>query len=261
MGIMIPFAEAGQATWPFLVVSLLLGLLLGSFANVVIYRVPRRLSIVSPRSFCPSCRTPVAAWDNIPILSFLLLAGRCRRCRAPIPLRYPLVEAISGVWYVAVALAVGPSPALLPLWAFVTASIALAFIDLDEMILPDAITVPGIALGIASGTFLLPLGFKGSLAGAAVGGGLLLAVVVLSRGGMGGGDVKYMAMAGSLLGWPRTLVALFAAVTLGSVVGVLLLATKKRGRKDPIPFGPFLVLGSLLAIVAGDAAIAWYLGR
>jgi leader peptidase (prepilin peptidase)/N-methyltransferase len=203
----------------------------------------------------------VAAFDNIPILSFLLLGGRCRTCRTPIPWRYPLVEAISGFWYAAVAWTVGPTPALIPLWAFVTASLALAFIDLDEMLLPDVITLPGIALGLLAGSFLLPLGPTGSFLGAAVGGGILWAVVVLSRGGMGGGDVKYMAMAGSLLGWPRTLVALFAAVTLGSVIGVFLLATKRKSRKDPIPFGPFLVLGSLLSLVAGDAAVTWYLSR
>jgi leader peptidase (prepilin peptidase)/N-methyltransferase len=262
MGRMSPSPDLLMIPWPFFIgVSVLLGLLLGSFTNVLIYRIPKGLSIVTPRSFCPSCSTPVAALDNIPVLSFLLLTGKCRHCKASISARYPLVEALSGLGYGAVAWAVGPSWGLLPLWGFVTASLALAFIDLDEMILPDAITLPGIVLGIAAGSFLLPLGFAGSLLGAAVGGGILWAVVILSRGGMGGGDVKYMAMAGSLLGWPKTLVALFAAVTLGSVVGVFLLATKRKTRKDPIPFGPFLVLGSLLSLVAGEAVIAWYLGR
>lgn len=232
------------------------GAALGSFANVVIYRLPREESVVWPGSRCPSCGTPIRPLDNIPVLSFLRLRGRCRACGGRIAWRYPLVEALMAALAVAIWIAF---PTLLArAWAlvFVFLMVVITFIDLDHQLILDRLTYPGIVVGLA---FAAAMG-RGlpALASAAGGAAVILAIVVASRGGMGGGDVKLAGVIGAFLGWPGVAVALFTGFTLGGLVGVVLLALRLRRRKDMIPFGPALAAGALISLFWGDALARWY---
>ena len=244
------------------VMAFILGTILGSFLNVVIYRLPRNLSIVRPGSRCPHCQTPIRPQDNIPLVSFLVLRGRCRVCRAPIGWRYPLVEAVSGGLLAGVWLRFAPGGAWIPLVAAALFSfmlVAVFFIDLDHQIVPNAITYPGIVAGLL---LAIPQGrLVPSVVVAAGAGALFLVIAVVSHGGMGGGDIKLAAMMGAFLSWPATAVALLLAFMIGATAGVLLIAVKRRSRKDPIPFGPSLAAGGVIAVFAGDAILRWYLGR
>ncbi len=238
-----------------------LGTVLGSFMNVVIYRLPRGQSLVRPGSRCPHCQTPIAPWDNIPLLSFAVLRSRCRVCRAAIGWRYPLVEAAAGLLLAGLWVRFAPAGAWVPLVAgtiFSLMLLAVFVIDLDHQIVPNAITYPGLAAGL-----LLAIPQERLVASllAAVGAGaFFLLVAVISRGGMGGGDIKLAAMMGAFLGWPAIAVALLLAFTIGAAAGVLLMATRKRSRKDPIPFGPSLAVGGMIALFAAEAVLRWYLG-
>src|SRR3989454_7858172 len=244
------------------VMAFILGTILGSFLNVVIYRLPRNLSIVRPGSRCPHCQTPIRPQDNIPVVSFLVLRGRCRVCHAPIGWRYPLVEAVSGGLLAGVWLRFAPAAAWIPLVAAALFSfmlIAVVFIDLDHQIVPNAVTYPGIVPGLL---LAIPQGrLVPSVVVAASAGALFLLIAVVSHGGMGGGDIKLAAMMGAFLSWPATAVALLLAFMIGATAGVLLIAVKRRSRKDPIPFGPSLAAGGVIAVFAGDAILRWYLGR
>ena len=235
-----------------------LGAALGSFLNVVIYRLPRGESLVRPRSHCPHCGAPIAARDNVPIVSYLILRGRCRNCGRPIAARYPLVELTSGILLVAVWLASITWLQFLSGGLLVLMLVAITFIDLEHQIVPDLITYPGIAAGLllaaAAGRVV------DAALTAAVAGTFFLLIILLSRGGMGGGDVKLAALLGAFLGWPNTGVAVFAAFVLGAAVGVFLLVTGRRSRKDPIPFGPALAAGGVIALFAGGPILRWYLG-
>ncbi len=239
----------------------ILGTVLGSFINVVIYRLPRGRSLVRPGSRCPHCQTPIQPRDNIPLLSFLVLRGRCRACRAPIGWRYPLVEAAAGLLLVALWVRFAPAGAWVPLAAgaiFGLMLLAVFVIDLDHQIVPNAITYPGLAAGLLLAT---PQGrLVPSLLAAAGTGAFFLLIAVLSRGGMGGGDIKLAAMMGAFLQWPAIAVALLLAFTIGAAAGVLLMTTKKRSRKDSIPFGPSLAAGGVLALFSAEAILRWYLG-
>ena len=244
------------------VMAFILGTILGSFLNVVIYRLPRNLSIVRPGSRCPHCQTPIRPQDNIPLVSFLVLRGRCRVCRAPIGWRYPLVEAVSGGLLAGVWLRFAPGGAWIPLVSaalFSLMLVAVFFIDLDHQIVPNAITYPGIVAGLL---LAIPQGrLVPSVVVAASAGALFLLIAVVSHGGMGGGDIKMAAMMGAFLSWPATAVALLLAFVMGATAGVLLIAVKRRSRKDPIPFGPSLAAGAVIALFAGDVILRWYLGR
>src|SRR5207245_2794531 len=204
------------------VMAFILGTILGSFLNVVIYRLPRNLSIVRPGSRCPHCQTPIRPQDNIPLVSFLVLRGRCRVCRAPIGWRYPLVEAVSGGLLAGVWLRFAPGGAWIPLVAAALFSfmlVAVFFIDLDHQIVPNAITYPGIVAGLL---LAIPQGrLVPSVVVAASAGALFLLIAVVSHGGMGGGDVKMAAMMGGFLSWPATAVALLLAFMIGATAGVL----------------------------------------
>jgi len=243
------------------VMAFVLGTILGSFLNVVIYRLPSGLSIVRPGSRCPHCHTPIRPRDNIPLLSVLILRGRCRTCRAPISWRYPLVEAASGGLLAAIWIRFAPSAAWVPLVAtalFSLMLVAVFFIDLDHQIVPNAITYPGLVAGLL---FAIPQGrLVPSLLVAAGAGAVFLMIALVSGGGMGGGDIKLAAMMGAFLGWPLTAVALLLAFLTGATVGVLLIALKRRSRKDPIPFGPSLAAGGVIAVFAGERLLRWYLG-
>lgn len=236
----------------------IVGAALGSFLNVVIYRLPRGESLVRPGSKCPRCQTPIRPGDNIPILSYLLLRGRCRACRAPISLRYPLVEATSALLLTALWLREGPAVQFAAASIFVLMLIAIFFIDLDHRIVPNAISYPGTLIGLL---LAIPQGrFLDALITAAAAGVFFLLIAILSRGGMGGGDIKLAAMMGAFLGWPSIVFALLVAFTTGAAVGLFLIASGRRSRKDAIPFGPSLAAGAIVAWFAAAPIITWYLG-
>lgn len=242
------------------VAALVFGLCVGSFLNVVIARLPEGRSIVSPGSACPRCERPIAWYDNVPVLSFLRLGARCRHCGGPISWRYPLVELSTGLLFALAALSLGARPELVPALVLVAALVAITGIDLDRQIIPDVMTLPGIAAGLAFSLLLGEPRWTDALIGIAVGGLLFFAIIVASGGGMGGGDMKLAAMLGAFLGWRPLLVAILAAVLSGGVLAIGLLALRRRGRKDAVPFGPFLALGGLVALFWGGRLIDWYLG-
>jgi len=250
----------------YVMIALLFGLIIGSFLNVCIYRIPREQSIVHPPSSCTACGAPIKPWDNIPLLSYLLLAGKCRKCGVKISLRYPVVELLNGVMYAAVVLHFGIGWYLPLLFALVSAMVVITFIDLDFQIIPDVITLPGMFIGLAAAHFLLPdpfarysvLGFSNSLIGLFAGGVSFYLIAILSKGGMGGGDVKMMAMVGAFMGWKGVFLTTLVGSLTGSLVGIALMIFKGKGRKTKIPFGPFLALGSLVTLFFGRTIIDWY---
>jgi leader peptidase (prepilin peptidase)/N-methyltransferase len=243
----------------------ILGALVGSFLNVCIYRLPRSESVVFPASHCPHCAQPIAPYDNIPILSYALLRGRCRACGAAISARYPVVEALTGLCAVVAFGALGLTPHALLAFAFLSALIVVTFVDLDYQIIPDAISLPGIGIGFVAALILGDPSWSASLAGILLGGGLLWGVAegyhrLTGREGMGGGDIKLLAMIGAFLGWQAVPVTLMIASLTGTVVGVGLMVVQRRDSRTAIPFGPFLALGATCALFWGDALIAWYIG-
>ncbi|HET9251839.1 MAG TPA: prepilin peptidase [Candidatus Eisenbacteria bacterium] len=242
--------------------ALALGLVIGSFLNVVIARLPKGESIVSPRSRCPKCRKPIRPWDNIPVLSWFLLRGRCRDCGKRISWRYPLIEASAGILLWLVSLRVEHPALLVPHAVFVLALLAIAWIDLDTRTIPDALTIPGVGLGLAASLFGPP-GLDAALLGAAVGGTSLWLVGYLyerSTGvpGMGGGDVKLAAMMGAFLGMGGVFGAIFLASLLGSVFGAALIALGRGSRRTAIPFGTFLAPSAIVLLLYGDSLARWY---
>ena len=251
------------------IIFFIFGSAIGSFLNVCIYRLPRNLSIISPSSRCPSCNIPIKPYDNIPILSYIFLGGRCRVCKAGISFRYPLVETLNALLYVLVLWRFGFGLQTIVYSIFCSALIVITFIDLDFQIIPDKITLPGILIGLIAGSFLMPdpfmryslLGIKASIIGLLAGGGLFYAIAVLSRGGMGGGDIKMMAMVGSLMGWKSVLLTTFLGSLSGAVLGIFLMIAKGKGRKTKIPFGPFLALGTLITLFYGQEILYWYFNR
>jgi leader peptidase (prepilin peptidase)/N-methyltransferase len=244
--------------------ALVLGLVVGSYLNVVIHRVPRGVSTVLPVSRCPACDTRIRARDNVPLLSYLLLRGRCRNCGAPIAWRYPMVEAATGVLFVACLLRFGPTWSALVAALFGCCMIALALIDLEHYILPDRITIPGIALGLLAQPLVGWAGLRSALIGAAVGAGVILGMNLVwqaLRGvqGFGLGDVKMLAMIGAFLGLSGVLVTLFLAALLGSITGLALMARGRIRLQSRLPFGFFLSIGALAALFWGRGLIEWYL--
>jgi leader peptidase (prepilin peptidase)/N-methyltransferase len=263
-----------------------IGAVIGSFLNVVIHRVPREESIAFPSSHCPSCGAAIRPYDNIPILSYLLLGGRCRACRVRIPVRYPAVEALTAALFALTFLHTGLTLALPFDLVFVAIIISLVFIDAEHMILPDVINFPGLAFALVAralvpnlyGVQMLSegalagwpqwaLSLVGAVLGALLGGGSLWLVGWLwerVRGveAMGLGDVKMMLMVGAYLGWPLTALTIFLGVLTGSIIGVALML--RRGERDMqmlLPFGIFLGLGAIISLLAGTAIVNWYAGQ
>jgi leader peptidase (prepilin peptidase)/N-methyltransferase len=247
--------------------ALLAGLLVGSFANVCIHRIPRGESIVRPRSRCPRCGAAIRAWENVPILSYALLLGRCRACRAPISPRYPLVEAGNGLLYWAVAAAQAPGVAAGLTMALLTALLVLSLIDLEHYILPNVITLPGIVVGIGA-SFVpgWPVGTIEALLSAA-GGYACLALFGIAyqklRGveGLGQGDWKMVAMLGAFLGWRGAVLAVLLASIGGTIVGVAVaLWLRSSVRQQRVPLGTFLGLASIAVVFVGPRLLGWYGG-
>lgn len=248
------------------VVVFLFGLVVGSFDNVAIYRIPEGLSLWSPRSFCPHCRTTIAWYDNIPLLSYLLLRGHCRHCRAPISGRYPLVELTSGLLFLAVYARLGFQwrAELIPYLFMVTVLIIVSAIDLREQIIPNRVIYPSIPVGLAAmGAVALARDDAGfivrSLAGLAIGGVPLALLALLLPRGMGMGDAKLATFTGIFLGYQQ-LVAFFFAFLTGSLAGLALMAARRAERRSRIPFGPFLSLGAVIALFFGNAVWDLYRG-
>ena len=250
------------------VFSAALGLAIGSFLNVVIWRVPRKESVVRPPSHCPQCQTPISPRDNVPVLSWLFLSGKCRHCKNPIPVRYPLVEAGCAVLFLAVAARFGASWELPAYLVLTAALLAISIIDLEHFIVPDRITAPLTVSALALlGLAAIAEGngwrFGRTLAGGVAYFAFLLLLNILYPKGMGMGDVKLAFSLGlylGWLGWGQVFLGGFLAFLLGAVVGVTLIATKVKSRKDVVPFGPFLALGAMLTILWGDPILRWYTG-
>lgn len=242
-----------------------LGLAIGSFLNVVIHRLPRQESLVSPGSRCPGCGSALRWFDNVPVLSYAVLGGRCRTCRSGISIRYPLVELITAVVFVWHYAVFGWTPLLAVRLLFAAALVALFAIDLEHHLLPDAITLPGIAAGLLASLFLPP-GFLAALLGAVIGGGILWLIGeayfrYAGEEGMGGGDVKMLAMVGAFLGWKLVLLTLVLSSVAGSILGLGLILARRGGMKQALPFGTFLALGALAASVYGEQIVTWYAGH
>jgi leader peptidase (prepilin peptidase)/N-methyltransferase len=237
------------------------GLLIGSFLNVVAWRLPRRESLATPGSRCPSCGTPIKPYDNIPVVSWLLLRGRCRSCGAPISPRYPLVEAATAILYVAVVVGRDGTLDIVLGLLLMTALVPITLIDLDLRLIPNAITLPAsVAAVVAAAVIDIGVVPEQLIAGVAAGGFFLLAALLYPRG-MGMGDVKLAGMLGLYLG-RAVAPAVFIALISGVLVGAIVIARKgaAEGRKTAVPFGPFLALGGIVALFAGDALVDAYLG-
>ena len=239
------------------------GSCIGSFLNVCIYRLPNSKSIVYPPSACPGCDTPIRFYDNIPILSFLLLRGKCRSCQAVISLRYPLVEFMVGLFAVCTYLKFGLTLEALITYLFIASLIVITFIDIDHRIIPDAISLPGIPIGFAASFFLPAITTMESLTGILVGGGSLLLVawiysLITKKEGMGGGDIKLLAMIGAFVGWQGVLLTIFLSSAIGTLCGLVVMIRSGKNMKLAIPFGPFLAIGTIIHIFFGKELIFWY---
>lgn len=240
------------------------GCLFGSFGNVVIYRLPKGQNIAWPGSHCQSCQAAVRWYDNIPILSWVLLRGKCRQCQAPFSIRYPIVEGLMGLLFLASFLKFGLSWFLLEVLIFTFCAVVASFIDLDHMILPNQLTLSGIVIGLI-GAFLNPeREFLPAFLGVLVGGGFLWAIAyfyfaIRKQEGMGGGDIKLIAWIGALLGWSAIPFVILASSLFGSLIGLSIVVKSKGDMKSVIPFGPYLVLGAFLYLFFGVEISEWYL--
>lgn len=244
-------------------IAFVIGLCIGSFLNVCIYRIPEGKSIVSPGSTCMACNQPIRFYDNIPVISYLLLRGRCRNCHAPFSFRYPLIEILSGLFAAGAYLRWGLHPEAFIYYGFIAVLLVITFIDIDHYIIPDVISLPGIPAGLLASFFLPEVTFKASLLGVLLGGGMLFAVAwgyerFARKEGMGGGDIKLLGMIGAFVGWKGVLVTLFTASVAGTLIGGAVMLYTRSSLKLKIPFGPFLAIGAMIHIFFGQELMVWY---
>ncbi len=242
----------------------LAGTCIGSFLNVCIYRIPAGKSIVYPPSACMKCGHKLSWWENIPLFSYIFLRAKCRKCSASISIQYPLVEFLTGLLALLLFHKFGPTPQLFVYALFTAALIVITFIDLELQVIPDVISLPGIVFGLVASFFLPGISFIDSAAGVLLGGGILIAVawgyyLITKREGMGGGDVKLLAMIGAFLGWKCLPVVVFLSAAAGSVTGLLIMAVNRGNRHTAIPYGPFLAAGAVAYIFFGEGLIRLYL--
>lgn len=247
-----------------LILAFIFGTMVGSFLNVCVYRIPEGRSIVLPASHCRSCKKPIAFYDNIPLVSFLLLKGKCRHCAAPLSFQYPLVELLTGLLAAACLLKWGAGFTAAIWFIFCAALVVVTFIDLAHQIIPDVISLPGIVCGLLVSLLPGQPGFTGALIGAVLGGGSLYLIrllyyAVTRQEGMGLGDVKLLAMMGAFLGWKSILFIIMAASFSGALLGIAVMIIKKKDGRYAIPFGPFLSLGAVCYLFCGQEMISWYL--
>jgi len=247
-----------------MVYSVLLGLISGSFINVCIYRIPLHKSIISPPSKCTNCGEKINFYDNIPLLSFFILLGKCRHCRHPVSWQYPVIETLTGLLSLALFIKYGLSYQYFIYFLFVASLIIITFIDLQHKIIPDVLSLPGIVVGLSASFFLAHISWLDSLIGIIAGGGCLFLIAftyerITGREGMGGGDIKLLAMIGAWMGWRSLpLIVLISSVT-GTVIGLIFLILAGKGLRFKIPFGPFLSFGTLLYFFFGHELTGWYL--
>ena len=246
------------------IVSIVFGALIGSFLNVCIIRLPKEQSIIWPGSHCPHCKIPIKFYDNIPLISYILLKGRCRHCHRPISSEYPLVEGITALSSFILFMKFGLSLSYLFYFLFVAALIVITVIDFYHQIIPDVISLPGIAVGLGASLIIPQITFLNSLVGILLGGGSLFLVATLyqwlfKREGMGGGDVKLLAMIGAFLGWKAVILTILLGSLIGSIMGIIIMVLKGKDFKYAIPFGPFLSLGAVISLFYGESIIRWYL--
>ncbi len=239
------------------------GCCLGSFYNVVIYRLPRNESLVMPGSRCPGCGNPIAAFDNIPIFSFFLLVGKCRRCGGHISIRYPLVEAATGFLAMLLFRRYGLHPQFLVEFIFVSLLLIIALIDFDTFLIPDVLSLSGLVAGFLLSFFTPRLSWAGSLAGILAGGGALYLVAVAystirRKEGMGGGDIKLLGMIGAFVGWPGVVFTVLVSSISGMIIAFPLMLRSGKGMGSEIPYGPFLAFGAVCYIFWGQAVYHWY---
>ena len=244
--------------------AFLLGLALGSFMNVCIYRIPLKKSIIHPPSSCPNCGKKIRFYDNIPLVSYLLLLGKCRHCRHPISWRYPTVEAMIGLLSLALFIRYGLSYQYILFLLFTTSLVTISFIDLDHQIIPDVLSLSGVITGLAIAFIPGNISWLNSLIGIIAGGGSLFLVgfvyeKLTGKQGMGGGDVKLLAMIGAWMGWKALPFVLLISSLMGAVIGSVFLLAAGKGYRVRIPFGPFLSLGALLYLFFGPQLTSWYL--
>ena len=245
--------------------AFIFGMVVGSFLNVCICRLPKNESIISPPSHCPGCSCQIRWYDNIPVVSYLFLRGKCRGCGTHISLQYPSVELLNGILTLCLFHRFGPTLAFAVLFLLCSALVVITFIDIEHQIIPDEISLPGIAIGFICSFFLKGHSWLNSLLGILLGGGTLLLVAytyqrVTGKDGMGGGDIKLLAMMGAFLGWKAVPFIVFASSLVGSVIGISIMLLQKKDGKLAIPFGPYLAFGAVLYIFYGKPLIRWYLG-
>ncbi len=245
------------------IAAFMLGAVFGSFYNVVIHRLPLGQSIVRPASRCPGCGEAIAPYDNIPVASFLFLGGKCRHCKSPISLRYPLVEAVSGLLALFLFRRYGLHPQLPIEFLFCSLLLIITMIDLDTMEIPDVLSLPGIVLGLAFSLLTPRLTFYQSLLGIFAGGGTFYLIaagysLVRRKEGLGGGDIKLLAMIGAFLGWQGAAFTVFASSVLGMIVAIPLLWRSGKGLGSALPFGPFLAVGAVCYLFWGELLCHWY---
>ncbi len=223
-----------------------------------IHRLPLRQSIVYPASRCASCQHSLRPWHNLPIASFVVLRGRCAFCQERISWRYPVVESLGGLLYLIGYHQLGLSVHAFAYALLVTALLIVSFIDLAHMIIPDTVTLPGIVVGVAIALLPASIGFANAVAGACLGGGIFLLIAFAYPAGLGGGDVKLIAMIGAFVGWQAVLAAIILSAFCGATSGLTLILLGLKGRRDPVPFGPFLAIGGIAAMLWGETLLAWY---
>jgi leader peptidase (prepilin peptidase)/N-methyltransferase len=243
--------------------SLLFGLALGSFLNVCIYRMPLKISIINPPSRCPNCDKNIRFYDNIPLISYILLRGKCRNCGQPVSIRYPLVELITGLLSIALFIRYGLSGSYFLFLAFSASLVTISFIDLQHQIIPDVISLSGILLGLAVSFFFSHITWYNSLIGIIGGGGSLYLIAVVfekltGKEGMGGGDIKLLAMIGAWMGWKALPFIILLSSFIGIIIGGGSLLISRQGLRTKIPFGPFLALGTLIYLFFGIELVSWY---
>ncbi|MDT8271609.1 MAG: prepilin peptidase [Desulfomonilia bacterium] len=246
--------------WP--VVVTVFGLFIGSFLNVCIYRIPKAESVVWPGSRCPQCLNHIRAWDNIPVFSYLFLRGKCRYCGTRIALRYPVVELLSALLAVTFLIRFGLSIPFVIYYLWACTLLVITFIDLDHQIIPDGLSLGGIGVGFIA-VIWLPVAYRDALIGLVLGAGILIAIIygyyfLTGKQGMGGGDVKLLAMIGVFTGWQGVLFTLFSASLMGTLVGIPWTFLQKKGMQAAIPFGPFLSMGALIYVLWGSDIVQWY---
>jgi len=246
-------------------IILVVGLCMGSFFNVIIHRLPENQSLVLPGSHCPKCKHPLAFYDNIPLLSYVILLGKCRYCRAHISLRYPLVEALTGFLAVMLFRRYGLHPQFAAEFFFVSLLILVTFIDLDTFMIPDILSLTGVVVGFAFSFFTPRLSWSDSLVGILAGGGFLYLIAVCyawlrRQEGLGGGDIKLLGMIGAFIGWQGVVFTVLVGSLVGMLIGMIVMIRTRKGLSTMLPFGPFLSLGAVCYLFWGQSFFAWYLG-